>query len=158
MLPEDKNQTEEELSVVICITRDLKEGTWDWMKSVKFPARYAGSLFSCVRNQKQSACKYMYFFLHQLPRVCSWCRCESPQFDLVWMTDGIIHPGEQMGSGVQADREQRDVAFVFRDLKPEMFHQDFFSNTQVDIKEHCHLFLHITTVKQKIYFRRRAVF
>lgn len=62
MLPEDKNQTEEELSVVICITRDLKEGTWDWMKSVKFPARYAGSLFSCVRNQKQSACKYMYFF------------------------------------------------------------------------------------------------
>lgn len=63
-----------------------------------------------------------------------------------------------MGSGVQADREQRDVVFVFRDLKPEMFHQDFFSNTQVDIKEHCHLFLHITTVKQKIYFRRRAVF
>lgn len=33
------------------------------------------------------------------------------------MTDGIIHPGEQMGSGVQADREQRDVVFVFRDLK-----------------------------------------
>lgn len=41
--------------------------------------------------------------------ICSWWKCESPQFDVVWMTGGITHSGEQMGSGVQAEREQRIV-------------------------------------------------
>lgn len=53
MLLECVHQRDEESGVVICITRDLKAGTWDRLRSVKFSARYASSLFFCVEEEKQ---------------------------------------------------------------------------------------------------------
>ncbi len=98
MLLEDVHQSEKERDVVICITRDLKEGTWDWIRSLKFPTRCADSLFFCVKEEKQnvlfvSTCICASFalclFMMHMWITSVWSSLNDRRHNAPWRTDGV---------------------------------------------------------------------